>query len=165
MRKGPGREARLSFACHVTMENRDGLCVLFEVHPAVGARESQVAEEHAVELQGRGFRPKTNGSGNGYHTDEFVAGMRELGFVPHPVLKGGSKTLLVVCTAAHAASRKVRRRIEEIFGWTKTTVCVRKTRYRSIERTHAHCQYVIATWTLMRKAKPVMGRPPSLARA
>ncbi len=37
LRKGPGREARLCFAGHAAMENRHGLCVLFEVHPAVGA--------------------------------------------------------------------------------------------------------------------------------
>jgi IS5 family transposase len=165
VRKGPGKEARLSFAGHATMENRHGLCVLFEVHPAVGAPESQVAVEQAVELRNRGFKPKTNGGDKGYHTAEFVTGMRELGIVPHPALKAGQKTLRVVCTAAHAASQKVRKRIEEIFGWTKTTGCFRKSRYRGVERTHAHGQYVVAAWNLVRMAKLMMSGPPSAARA
>jgi transposase len=165
VRKGPGKEARLSFAGHATMENRHGLCVLFEVRPAVGAPESQVAVEQMTELRNRGFKPRTNGADKGYYTEEFVTGMRELGIVPHPALKTGQKTLRVVCTAAHAASQKVRKRIEEIFGWTKTTGCFRKTRYRGVERTHAHGQYVVAAWNLVRMARLMMSGPPDATRA
>ena len=165
VRKGAGKEARLCFAGHATMENRHGLCVLFEVHPAVGAPESQVAVAQAVKLRRRGFRPKTNGGDKGYHTEEFVTGMRKLNIVPHPALKAGQKTLRVVCTAAHAASQRVRKRIEEIFGWTKTTGGFRKSRYRGVARTHAHGQYVVATWNLVRMAKLLMSGPPAVARA
>lgn len=165
VRKGPGKEARLAFAGHATMENRHGLCVLFEVHPAVGAPESQVAVEQAVELRNRGFKPKSTGADKGYHTAEFVRGMRALDIVPHPALKAGQKTLRVVCSAAHAASQKVRKRIEEIFGWTKTTGCFRKSRYRGVERTHAHGQYVVASWNLVRMAKLMLSGPPRKARA
>lgn len=165
VRKGPGKEARLSFAGHATMENRHGLCVLFEVRPAVGAPESQVAVEQAVELRNRGFKPKSNGGDKGYHTAAFVTGMRELGIVPHPALKAGQKTLRVVCTAAHAASQKVRKRIEEIFGWAKTTGCFRKSRYRGVERTHAQGQYVVAAWNLVRMTKLLVSSPPGTMRA
>ena len=161
VRKGPGQEARLCFAGRATMENRHGLCVLFDVHPAVGAPESQVAVDQAVELRNRGFKPKTNGGDKVYHTEEFVTGMRDLDIVPHPALKAGQKTLRVVCTAARAASQKVRKRIEEIFGWMKTTGCFRKSRYRGVERTHAHGQYVVAAWNLVRMAKLMMSGPPS----
>src|ERR1700689_985263 len=50
IRKGPGQEARLCFAGHATMENRNGLCVMFEVRSAVGEPESEVAVDQAVEL-------------------------------------------------------------------------------------------------------------------
>lgn len=43
VRKSSGQEARLSFGAHATMENRNGLCVLFDVKPAVGAPEAKVA--------------------------------------------------------------------------------------------------------------------------
>jgi hypothetical protein len=45
LRKSPGKEARLSFGGHATKENRNGLCVLFDVQPAVRASESSVAVE------------------------------------------------------------------------------------------------------------------------
>lgn len=165
VRKGPGKEARLCFAGHATMENRHGLCVLFQVKPAVGAPESAVAVAQARELRERGFRPKTFGADKGYHTRKFIQGMRDLNIVPHPALKAGQKTMRVVCTAAHAASQKVRKRIEEIFGWAKTTGCFRKSRYHGVERTHASGQYVVAAWNLVRMAKLMITAPPPMMRA
>ncbi len=49
LRKGKGKEARLCFAGHATMENRNGLCVLFDVKPAVGDPESAVAVDQMVD--------------------------------------------------------------------------------------------------------------------
>ena len=40
----------------------------------------------------RGFKPKTNGGDKGYHTAEFVTGMRKQGIVPHPALKAGQQS-------------------------------------------------------------------------
>ena len=165
LRKGKGKEARLCFAGHATMENRNGLCVLFDIKPAVGAPESAVAVDQMVELRNRGFKPKTVGGDKGYHTKEFVAGAREHGIVPHPARKVGQKTLHVLLTAAHSASQKVRKRIEQIFGWSKTTGCFRKSRYRGVERTHAQGQYVIASLNLVRMAKLMISGPPTTARA
>ena len=165
VRKGEGREARLSFGAHATMENRNGLCVLFEVKPAVGAPEAKVALAQVKELQQRGFNPKTVGGDRGYHTEHFVRGLRDAGVVPHPAPKAGPNTLRVVCTAAHQASQRVRKRIEEIFGWTKTIGCFRKSRYRGVDRTHAQGQYVVATWNLVRMAKLFFNAPPVVARA
>lgn len=163
--KGDGKESRLCFAAHATMENRHGLCVLFDVRPAVGEPESYVAVEQAAELRNRGMRPKTIGADKGYHTREFVEGMREMKIRPHPALKTGQHTLRVLLTTAHAISQKLRKRIEEIFGWTKTTGGFRKSRYRGVARTHAAGQYVVATWNLLRMAKIMTSAPPKTTRA
>lgn len=165
IRKGPGKEARLCFAGHATMENRHGLCVLYEVRPAVGAPESAVAVDQMTELRNRGFAPKTVGADKGYHTREFVEGLRAQKIVPHCARKDGQSTLRVLLTAAHAISQRLRKRIEEIFGWQKTTGCFRKSRYRGVERTHAQSQYVIAAWNLVRMARLLGGGPPQPARA
>ena len=165
VRKGPGKEARLCFAGHATMENRNGLCVLFDVKPAVGAPEAQVAVQQLDELRHRSFEPKTVGGDKGYHTKEFVDGLREQGIVPHPARKDGQKTLHVLLTAAHALSQKLRKRIEEIFGWSKTTGCFRKSRYHGVDRTHAQGQYVVAACNLVRMAKLMVNSPPKVARA
>lgn len=165
IRKGPGKEARLSFAGHATMENRHGLCVRFAVKPAVGVPESAVAVEQMAELRHLGLRPKTVGADKGYHTAGFIEGMRKQKIVPHPALKRGQKTLRVALTSAHQISQRIRKRIEEIFGWSKTTGGFRKSRYRGVDRTHAQGQYVTATWNLVRMAKLMSGNPPPMARA
>lgn len=59
----------------------------------------------------------------------------------------------VICKLAHTLSQKCRKRIEEIFGWAKTTGCFGKSRYHGVERTHAQGQYVVAACNLVRMAK------------
>ena len=138
VRKGNGREARLCFAGHATLENKNGLCVLFEVRPAVGAPEAMVAVEQVKELQERGFDPHSLGADAGYCSRGFIEGVRDRGVTPHPAACAQRRTLGVrIRSNAYALSQKVRRRIEEIFGWSKTTGCFRKSRYLGVERTHA----------------------------
>ncbi|HEX8967278.1 MAG TPA: transposase, partial [Chloroflexota bacterium] len=48
------------------------------------------------------------------------------------------------------ASQKVRRRIEEIFGWIKTVGGFRKTRYRGLERVDFAGYLVAAAYNLVR---------------
>lgn len=163
-RKGDGREAKLAFAGHATMENRYGLCVLFEVHPAVGAPEAQVAVRQIAELQQRGFTPRTVGADRGYCSRGFVEGLREQGVIPHPAPLPERTLAVKVRSQAHYLSQRARRKIEEIFGWAKTTGCFRKTRYLGVERTHAAGQYVVAACNLIRMAKLSLS-PPDWARA
>lgn len=163
-RKGDGREARLAFNGHATMENRHGLCVLFAVKPANGS-EAEAAVEQIGELQRRGFTPATVGADRGYCTRHFIEGLRARGVVPHPARQGERRLLGVqVRSRAHQLSQKCRRKIEEIFGWAKTTGCFRKSRYRGVERTHAAAQYVVAACNLVRMARLSLG-PPQLVRA
>jgi transposase len=157
-KKGPGREAKLCFAGHATMENRHGLCVLFEIRPAAGAPEAQVAIEQIKELQERGFTPRTLGADRGYCSRGFIEGARARGVVPHPAACADRRTLGVrIRSRAYALSQKTRRQIEGLFGWSKTTGCFRKSRYRGVERTHAASQYVVATCNLIRMAKLSLG--------
>ena len=167
LRKGPGKEAKLCFAGHAVMENRTGLCVLFEVTPSVGVTESQTALAQVRQLRSREFAPTTVGADKGYHSQEFVQGCRESGVAPHVAeVKGRQVAGLDGRTKkrGYETSQRLRKRIEEIFGWMKTTGGLRKTRYRGVERTHACGQMVAATYNLLRLAKlgfqAVMGSPP-----
>jgi len=164
LRKGLGKEAKLCFGAHLTMENRHGLCVRFAVTPAVGLSETEAALEQLAELQANGFRPKTVGADKGYHDRNFIAGARELGIAPHPALKQGHNPLRVRLTARHAVSQLIRKRIEELIGWCKTTGNFRKSRYRGVARTNAQGQYVAIACNLVRMAKLALG-PPAAARA
>jgi len=164
LRKGLGKEAKLCFGAHLTMENRHGLCVRFAVTPAVGCSETEVALAQLAELQANGFRPKTVGADKGYHDRNFIAGARDLGIAPHPALKQGHNPLRVRLTARHALSQLIRKRIEELIGWCKTTGNFRKSRYRGVARTNAQGQYVAIACNLVRMAKLALG-PPTAARA
>lgn len=99
----------MSFAGHTTMENRHGLCVLSEVQPAVGAPESAVAVDQMIELRNRSFTPKTGSADKGYHTEEFVTGLRTQKIVTHPARNDAQKTLHELLTLAHALSQAKRR--------------------------------------------------------
>jgi transposase len=165
LKKAPGQEARLCFAGHATMENRNGLCVLFDVCSAVGEPESKVAVAHAAALKQRGFRPKSIGADKGYHTEGFVEGLREQGITPHPALCEHRKRRRIRRSSAYSISQRIRKRVEEIFGWMKTTGGFRKSRYRGLERSHAAGQYVVAALNLLRMAKLIVTNPPKWARA
>jgi len=90
--------------------------------------------------------------------------MRALGVVPHPALKQNHAPLHMRLSRAHALSQLVRKRIEELFGWAKTTGNFRRSRYRGVERTNAQGQYVSAAWNLLRMAKLWLA-PPERVRA
>jgi transposase len=156
LRKGPGKEAKLCFTGHAVMENRTGLCVHFQVTPSVGVTESTTALAQLEELRERAFDPTTVGADKNYHNLEFVQGCRGAGVAPHvaevkgrkvPGLDGRSKK------KGDETSQRLRKRIEEIFGWMKTTGGLRKTRYGGVERTNACAQMVAATYNLLRLAK------------
>lgn len=171
LRKGPGKEAKLCFAGHAIMENRHGLCVHFQVTPSVGVTESTTALVQLDELEDRGFAPASVGADKNYHNAEFVQGCREAGIAPHVAevkdrqvagFDGRSKK------KGYQTSQRIRKRIEEIFGWAKTTGGLRKTRYRGVERTNACAQMVAATYNLLRLAKlglQALTEPPPPAGA
>ena len=165
VRRNDGDKARLCFGAHAIMENRSGLCVLFQVRNAIGEPESQVAVDGLSELRNRGFKPRSVGADRGYHTEEFIEGLREEQVEPHPALMKSRDPRGVKRNPRYAASQKVRKRIEEIFGWMKTTGLFRKSRYRGVARTNAAGQYVAAACNLIRMAKLKLAAPPHFAGA
>ena len=153
-RKGPGKESRLCAGAHAAMENRHGLCVSFDLCKVEADQsEPRVSVRQIGKLRQRGFTPKSVGADKGYHTHHFVESLREMGVEAHPALVSKRDPMGIVVNAAHAVSQRIRKRIEEIFGWIKTTGCFRKSRYRGIQRTHAAGQYVVAALNLLRMAK------------
>ena len=78
MRKGLGKEAKLSYSGHVLMENRNGFVVDIRVAEANGTAEREVALEM---LSGR--NASTVGADRGYDTRDFVKQCRAQGVTPH----------------------------------------------------------------------------------
>jgi transposase len=157
-RKAAGKESKLCFGTQVLMENRHGLCAAITVHNPMAQDEPTVAlaqvdehrELHAAKIT-------TLGGDKAYHQKNFVAGCRERQVSPHaackervhvPGLDGRTTS-----RAGYRTSQRIRKRVEEIFGWMKTVGGLRRSRYRGVERTQAWAYFVAGTYNLLRIAR------------
>ena len=52
--------------------------------------------------------------------------------------------------AGYAISQRIRKRVEEIFGWTKTVGGGRKLRYRGVARNQCWAELTVAAYNLVR---------------
>ena len=158
-RKGFGKEARLCFGMHAVGENRSGLLVKLDVQAACGEgnSEAEVASKQLDGLAMLGFGVRSVGADKGYHTREFVQGCRDRGIAPHVACVRGRKTPgldgRTTRSKAYRTSQRIRKRIEEPFGWMKTAGHFRKTRWRGIDRTHFMAQFFGSACNLLRMAK------------
>jgi transposase len=158
-RKTNGQAARLCFGGHILMENRNGLCADFTLHNPITDPEPVVALQQAdahAKLNG-GVKVKTIGADKAYHQKGFVQGCRDRKIAPHVACKDnlnvagldGRTTL----QQSYQVSLKIRKRVEEIFGWLKTVGGFRRSRYRGQERTQAWGYFVAGTYNLLRMAR------------
>ena len=151
-KKGKGFEAKLSYRGHVLMENRHGLVVAAELTAATGTAEREAALAMATTIPGH--RHATLGADKGYDTRDFVAGCRALGITPHVAQNTTNRRSAIDArTTRHggyAVSQRLRKRIEEIFGWMKTTGLMRKVRHRGRERVGWQFLFTAAVYDLVR---------------
>ena len=156
-RKGPGKEAKLGFGAHAMMENRNGLLAAMSIYNPIESSEVDEALRQMEEIsemnQGD---PKSIGADKGYHTKKFVGRCREEGCKPHVACVKNRKTPgldgRTTGASAYKVSQRVRKRIEEIFGWMKTIGLCRKTRYRGIEKNESWAHFLGASYNLVRMA-------------
>lgn len=155
-KKGPGKEAKLTFAAHALMENRNGLLVDFRLTPSVGVTETEASLQMLKRQARKRVRPATLAGDKGYHTRGFVTSLRDRGIRPHIAMQDGRTTPgLDGRTTRHIGyqvSQRIRKRVEEIFGWAKTIGGLRKTRFRGVERNQLLTYLVGATYNLLRMA-------------
>jgi transposase len=153
-RKGPGREARLCFMGHALMENRHGLVVDACLTQADGHAE-RIAALHMIEP--RADRPQriTLGADKGYDAEDFVNELRSLNVAPHVAAKARGSAIDGRTTrhAGYRASQVIRKRIEEVFGWTKSAAGLRKTRHRGLGRVGWQFTFTLAAYNLIRLPK------------
>jgi transposase len=149
-RKGPGKEAKLSYQGHALMDNRHGLVVNACATRASGTAEWEAAVEMATALPPQ----VTLGADKGYDTHAFVQALRELTVTPH-VAQNTSKRSSAIDgrTTRHAGylvSQQKRKLVEEIFGWLKTVGLLRKTRHRGVRRVDWIFTFTAAVYNLVR---------------
>jgi transposase len=154
-RKGKGKEAKLCLAGHVLMENRHGLAVDVLITQATGTAEREAA---LVMLDRRPSRTHhvTLAGDKGYDTKDFVASCRKRQVTPHVTQNtSGRRSAIDERTTRHAGyaiSQRIRKRVEEIFGWTKTVGGGRKLHYIGIARNQFWAELTVTAYNLVRMA-------------
>lgn len=152
-RKGNNVAAKLSFSEHALMENRNGLLVNLRLEQATGTAEWEAGLAMAKDLP----LGATLGADKGYDVERFVKGLRELGVVPHVAQHTTKRRSRIdrrtTRHPGYALSQRLRKRVEEIFGWKKTVGGFRRTRFRGLARTTLAAYFVGAAYNLLRMSR------------
>ena len=150
-RKSNSTAATLCFAGHLLMENRNALIIDAELGFADGYAERATATQMLARLP-KTARRRTVAGDKGYDTKGFVAGVRELGFTPHvaPHTRHSAIDGRTTRHPGHAVSMRIRKRVEEPFGWIKTIAGGRQLRYRGRARNRAWFKITTAVYNILR---------------
>ena len=153
-RKGPGMEAKLAFLGHALMENRCGLVVDACLTKADGHAE-RLAALAMIEKHADRPHPITLGADKGYDSADFVNELRSMNVRPHVArrLRGSAIDRRTTRHPGYAASQRLRKRIEEVFGWMKTVGGMRRPMLRGIDRVGWAFSFVAAAYNLVRLPK------------
>jgi len=152
-RKSNATAAKLCFAGHVLMENRNALLVDAELSEASGYAERDVAVEMLARLPATARR-RTVAADKGYDTAGFVAAVRHLKITPHVAQHTNQRRSAIdgrtTRHAGHQISMRIRKRVEEPFGWVKTVGGGRKLRYKGRQRNRAWFLMTGAVYNIIR---------------
>ena len=155
-RKGSGMEARLCFIGHTLMENRNGLIVDACLTAADGHAE-RIAALSMIEPRADRPRAISLGADKAYDAEDFVNELRSMNVRPHVAQNdNGRRSAIDRRTTRHAGyamSQKIRKRIEEGFGWIKTVGGQRKTRFKGRDRVGWAFTFTAAAYNLVRLLK------------
>ncbi|RYY15419.1 MAG: IS5 family transposase [Alphaproteobacteria bacterium] len=160
-RKGPGMEAKLCFIGHTLMENRSGLIVDTRLTLANGHAE-RIAALSMIEPRADRPRAISVGADKAYDAEDFVNELRSMNVRAHVARNtNGRRSSIDGRTTRHAGygrSQRIRKRIEEGFGWIKTVGGLRKTRFKGRDKVGWAFALTAAAYNLVRLPK-LLGAP------
>jgi len=160
-RKGKGKEAKPCFMGHALMDNRQGLIVDAEVTLTTGTAECEAALRMARRRLKEGA---TLGADKGYDTRALVADLMAEKIEPHIARnltdhRGSAVPDAVADMPGYAVSLRVRKRIEQVFGWSKLIGPLRKTKLRGLSNVATQALFTFAAYNLIRLRRLLCLRP------
>ena len=95
------------------------------------------------------------GADKGYDVQDFVNELRSMNVTPHVAAKAKGSAIDGRTTRrpGYALSQRIRKRIEEPFGWSKTVGPVAKTMLRGLKRVGGQFIFTLAAHNLVRLPK------------
>jgi transposase len=150
-KKSEGDKSRLCYLGHALMENRNGLVVDAQTTLASGTAEREAAKTMVARTV---TKPATLGADKGYDVADFVTTLRESKVTPHVAQKAKGSAIDGRTTrhAGYKTSLKIRKRIEEVFGWSKSVGGLRKARFVGLAKVSAQTVFTFAAYNLTRMA-------------
>ena len=159
-KKGDGQPAKLCYMGHALMENWHGLAVLGQVSEANGTAERDAALKLVDRHRGARKRRITSGADKAYDVTAFIEELRGRSVTAHIAIHGHvgksgkpRKTAIDGRTLRHAGyaiSQRCRKRIEEVFGWIKSSAGLAKVKLRGRVRVDAAFTLGLAAYNLVR---------------
>lgn len=150
------KEAKLSYCLSALMENRNGLLTSIDLAFATGYAERASALAMLDGSESSSSR-RTVGADAGYDTNDFVAACRDRGVTPHVAQNRSNRRSAIdgrtTRWEGYSVSIAIRRMIERVFGWMKTTANFRRTRLKGRAKTAMAATFVGATYNIMRLAR------------
>jgi len=166
-RKADGRESKLCFMGHVLMENRNGLAVDAALTHATGTAEREAALTLLDRRKGR--HRITLGADKAYDVTGFIGALRARKVTPHIAVNGAisktgktRKTAIDGRTLRHAGyqiSQRIRKRIEEVFGWVKKPGGLAKVKLKGRPKVDAVFTFTVIAYNLVRLPKLMREEP------
>lgn len=172
-RKGPGKPSQLAYLGHILNENRNGLILEVCVTEANGTAERDAALEmidRYRDKHGRG--PKTVGADAGYDSGELLMELETRQIEPHVAMKSTAPADPETARAdrldkiharlrmkerlqsdGYTISQRVRKKVEECFGWLKTIAGLDKSRWFGRLKLAQYFELSAATYNLIRMMK------------
>jgi transposase len=167
-KKGAGQPAKLCYMGHALMENRHGLAVGGGISQATGTAERETALD-LIDGRDRRRRRITLGADKAYDVAQFVHDLRHRSVTPHIAVDGHlsktgtpRKTAVDGRTTRHPGydiSQRCRKRIEEVFGWIKSSAGLAKVKLRGRDRVDAAFTLALVAYNLIRLPKLLAVRP------
>ncbi len=161
-RKADGQPSRLCYLGHALMENRHALIVDATLTHATGTAEREAALA-MIDRTCKPARRVTLAGDKLFDAASFVTALRTRKVTPHIAVNGTvsklgkvRKTLIDRRTTRHegyATSLRVRKRIEEAFGWAKTIGGIAKLKVRGLARAEAAFTFRMIAYNLVRLPK------------
>jgi hypothetical protein len=137
------------------MENRNGLIVDACLTEANG-HAGRIAALHMIEPRADRPRPITLGADKAYDAEDFVNELRSMNASPHVAQNTNGRSSVIDRTTRHtgyAIGQRIRKRIEEAFGWIKTIAGQERTKLRGRERVGWTFIFAAAAYDLARLPK------------
>ncbi|UUO07873.1 IS5 family transposase [Blastopirellula sp. J2-11] len=171
--KGRGQASRLAHLGHVLSENRNGLIVETCVTEANGTAERDAAIamiQGYKQKHGRG--PKTVGADAGYDAGEFLIRLEQEDVIPHVAMRSKEPTDPATArgdrkagiearvrmrarqqTIEYVVSQRVRKRVEECFGWCKTIAGLDRSHWVGRWKLQQYFDVAASAYNLLRLTK------------